>query len=288
MSIFSGIKIAYTILITLLINWNLVMTLKKLTSLSFVFISFFSASIYAHGDQDISCNTNITSDIIFTDNQLRVKSNEDEDILFTPSGVVQVDGKEISLSNEERKLAQKYFTEVEATIPLVVEITVEAIEITNLALTEVFTGLLSEDSKLPSMINGRLNKLADDIRAHVYKDPDSLTFNSSYLKEDLGIGEDMDAELEAIVDEITASVIGEIMISLGKAMLSGDGDFSDFEDRMDNLGRDIDQKAEVLGKRIEEKSEVLCAKIKDLDHIESQLSQIQELRNLNTIHFNKA
>jgi hypothetical protein len=264
------------------------MTFKKLIALSFAASAFLSTSVFAHDDYQLSCDTNISGSIVFANNQLTVKSNKDEDILFNSTGIVKVDGKPISLSKEEQELAQRYYNEVEATIPIVVDITVEALKITNTALTEVFSGLLGENSELPQKLNTRINDISEAIRAHVYQDPNSLTFNSDYLKDDLGLGDDLETEIESITEEIVTSMMGELMISFGKAMLSGDGDLSELEKRMENLGQDIEQKTEVLGKRLEEKSLVLCERIKSIDATETQLRSINALRNLDTIHFNKA
>lgn len=264
------------------------MRFKKLAAVAFACITFSAAEVYAYNDYQLSCETNITSNIIFADKQLTVRSTTDEDILFDSAGRVKVDGKSISLTKEEQKLAQRYFNEVEATIPIVVDITVEALKITNMALTEVFTGLLGEDSELPQTLNNRIDKVTDAIKTHVYQDPNSLTFNSAYLKDDLGLGNDLDTEIESMKAEIISSMMGELMVSLGKAMLSGDGDFSDLGTRMENLGIDIDQKAELLSKNLEEKSLVLCERIKGIDDTETQLRSINALQNLNTIHFKKA
>lgn len=264
------------------------MTFKKLTAISFAISAFFGANAFAHNDFQLSCDTNISSNIVFADNQLSVKSTKNEDILFNAEGVVSVDGKQISLTKEEQKLTQRYFNEVEATIPVVVDITVEALKITNMALTEVFTGLLGENSQLPQTINKRIDKVADGIRNHVYQNPNSLTFNSNYLKDDLGLDDDLEQEIESIKEEVVSSMMGELMVALGKAMISGDSDFSELEKRMDNLGDDIEKKAEILSKTLEEKSIDLCERISNIDNTEAQLRNINALENLDTIHFNKA
>ena len=264
------------------------MTFKKLTAISFAFSAFFAANALAHNNVQLSCDTNISSNIVFADNQLTVKSSTNEDILFNADGIVTVDGKKISLTKEEQKLTQRYFNEVEATIPIVVEITVEALKITNMALTEVFTGLLGEKSQLPQTITKRIDQLADGIRSHVYQNPDSLTFNSHYLKNDLGLNDDLEQEIESIKEEVVSSMMGELMVTLGKAMISGDSNFSELEKRMENLGGDIEKKADILSKTLEEKSLLLCERISKIDDTEAQLRNINALENLDTIHFNKA
>jgi hypothetical protein len=259
---------------------------KKLTAIAVTFTSLFAVNAFAQSDYQLSCDTNINSNIEFANNQLVVKSTKDEDILFKSNGVVFVDGKEISLTSEEQSLTKSYYSDVEASIPMVVDITVEALNITSVALTEVFKGLLGENTQLPAKLDLRINGVATAIKEHVYQDPDSLTFNSGYLKGDLGLGDNLDEEIEEIKEEVVSSMMGQLLMAIGKSMLNGDGNFADLEQRMTTLGQDIEQKAQALAKGLEEKSKSLCDKIKSLDDTEEQLRKIDELRYLDTIHFN--
>lgn len=263
------------------------MIFKKLAAFTFTCTSFLSASAFAHNDFHASCDTNISANIEFSNNQLLVKSTKQEDILFESNGLVFVDGKKIALNAEQQAIAKSYYNDVETSIPMVVDITVEALNITSMALTEVFTGLLGEETELPQKLNVRIDGIANSLQDHVYQDPNSLTFNSSYLKEDIGLGDNLEEEIEEIKDEIISSMMGKLIMAIGQSMMSGDGDFSELEKRMENLGQDIEQKAETLAKRLEEKSVALCDKIKNLDETEAQLREIKALRYLDTIHFNK-
>lgn len=263
------------------------MTFTHIAAISVTCASLLSASVFAQNDYNINCDTNITSELAFANNKLMVKSTKQEDIVFTANGMVVVDGKTLTLSDEEKKLAQRYFTDIEASIPMVVDITVEALQITNMALTEVFKGLLGPQSQLPQTLSVRINDVSTAIKSHVYQDPNSLTFNSAYLKEDLGLGTELDEEIDKIKEEIITSVMGQVIMAIGKSMLSGDGNFADLEARMETLGTDIEKKAEVLAKGLEDKSNALCDNIKRLDATETQLSSIPQLQYLDTIQFNK-
>ncbi|MFT6270339.1 MAG: hypothetical protein ACJAVV_003173 [Alphaproteobacteria bacterium] len=263
------------------------MTVNKLIAITLTCTSLFAGNAFAHDDYQISCDTNITSNIAFSDNELVVQSTKQEDILFKANGTVFLDGTQVALTTDEQKLAQIYYKDVEAAIPMVVDITIEALKITNMALVEVFTGLLGEDNELPQELNIRINDIAKSVEEHVYQDPNSLTFNSAYLKDDIGLGDDLDQEIDEMKAEIISSVMGQMIVAIGKSMLNGDGDFSKLETRMENLGQDIEIKAEALAEGLKEKSIDLCDKIKTLDETETKLRKVDELRYLNTIHFNK-
>jgi hypothetical protein len=249
--------------------------------------SLFTFGAFAQSDYQLSCDANITSNIAFANNQLTVESSKQEKILFTSTGVVYVDDQKINLNKEEQAKAQQYFRDAEDAIPMVVEITVEALNVTNMALTEVFKGLLGEKSVLPQTLNKRINEISNAIQEHVYQDPNSLTFNSAHLKGDIGLGENLDQEIEAIKQEIISSMMGQLIVAIGQSMMNGDGNFSELEARMNTLGKDIETKAEALADRLKEKSTTLCDKIQSLDETENELNQIESLRYLDTIEFNK-
>ncbi|MFT4653288.1 MAG: hypothetical protein ACJA0G_000195 [Kangiellaceae bacterium] len=263
------------------------MTFNKLAALTLTCTSLFAASTFAQNDDHMSCNANITGNIAFANNELVVKSTKQEDILFKSNGTVFVDGDQIVLTSYQQKLARSYHNDVEASIPIVVDLTIEALKITDMALVEVFTGLLGEGSKLPQKLKLRINDISNSIKTHVYQDPNSLTFNSLYLKDDLGLGADLEQEVEEIKAEIISSVMGQVIVAIGQSMLKGDGEFSELETRMKNLGKDIEKRAQGLAQDLKEKSVNLCEKIKTLDRTETELRKIDELRYLDTIHFNK-
>lgn len=263
------------------------MNIIKSLSLAVTLTSLVSASALAHSNFNMSCQTNLNAELSFANNELLVKSTSEQNILFTANGEVSVDGKRIELNSTEQKLAQQYYNDVEASIPMVVDITVEAINITNLALTEVFVGLLGEQSKVASTIDTKLSDLSHAIEQHVYQDPASLTFNSAYFENDLGLDSNFDQQMEEITEELVSTAMGEIFMVMGKAMLTGSSDFSDLETRMNQVGEEIEQKSELLAAQLEDKAEVLCDRFISLDKTETQLNETKALRDLDLIQLSK-
>ena len=236
-----------------------------------------------HNKFNNACETNFKSEMKFSNNQLSVTTVKNEQLLFDAEGRVIVDGKPIELSESERKLAQHYYASVEQAIPMVTTVALEAINITNIALSETFTALLGDNSQLPQLISEKLSKVSDAIEHHVYQNPDSLTFDSAYFGDDLEESNKFEDEIDEIKEEVIASAMGEMLIQLGRSMMSGGGDMSDFEKRMENLGNDIEARAEVLAEELKLKAEGLCEKLLDIDNTENQLQSVKSLRNLNML-----
>lgn len=262
------------------------MNLKTLSIVSLFTLSSCAANALAHEYDHNSCNTNLEGELNFANNQFTVQSSEDESILFKANGEVFVDGTKLKLSAQDTAIALQYYNGVESSIPMVVDITTEALSIANYAVTEVFTAFLGEDSSLPQLIDEKLDNAARTIKEHVYQDPNSLTFNSETLEQEFGFNDDFDQQIEEIKDEILSSFMGEIFIAIGKAMLNKDDGFSDFEQRMESLGDDIELRVEQHSNNLKEKSIALCEKMEALEGTESELQKIEALRYLNMIEIN--
>lgn len=264
------------------------MSQKNMITLSFVTAVSIAQAAYAptalaHDGFNTDCNTNIESEMSFSNNQLTVWTQNKQAITFDKAGYISVDGETLSLNSSQQQLAKSYYQDVESAIPMVVNVTVEALEVTNIALTAAFTGLLGEDSELPRMIGSKLEEISKAIEDHVYQDTNSLTFNSTYFEQDLGFDENIDEEIEAIQEEIMSTAMGEVFMALGKAMISGDTDFSNFEQRMEKLGEEIEMKADALAEELEETAKDLCETLQRIDSTENELQSIKGLKDLNMI-----
>lgn len=167
---------------------------------------------------------------------------------------------------------------------MVVDITIEALNITNMALKQVFKGFFGEQTELANLIDQRLTGAANAIEDHVNQNPDSLTFNSVYLWEDLGFDQSLEKEIDDITQELMSKLMGQLFIEMGQALFSGDTTFEDLEARMEAMGTEIEKRADELSVRIEDKTDKLCEKLYSLDSTEDKLNQIDELKNLNLIN----
>jgi len=259
--------------------------MKKLTISTLAMLSAitFSGGIQANDYGHSSCDANVNGELSFANNSLEVISNKDETIVFDKLGNVSVNGSKLSLSSAQKASAIAYYDNIESAIPLVVEIGTEAIDITSVALTEVFSELLGADSQLPSVINTKLEHASKAIKDHVYANPNSITFNTTYLKEELEVDNGFEQKLDEIKQEIMASFMGEVFVEIGKVMMSGKGNFSDLESRMESLGDDIEEKVGGLAKQLEKKAQDVCKKFHAIDKAETELHSVKELQELDLI-----
>ena len=263
--------------------------MKKLSLATFTLLGLFafSSSSFAIEEQHNSCDTNINGEVNFADNLLQVTDKNNDLVVFNKDGEVSLNGKSLTLSNAQKQSAKAYYENIEQAIPMAVDVTLEALNIANIAISEVFVGLLSEETQLPKMLDKKFKEISTSITNYVYQNPESLTFNSQYFEKDLGFEQGVEKEIEAIQEEVMASFMGEVMVAMGKAMMSGDTNISDFETRIEQMSSDLEAKTNKLAEQIEQKAYSLCDKLEAIDKAETQLQTVKELRHLNIISVTK-
>lgn len=249
---------------------------------------FMAQTSLAHSDQYYSsCDTQINSTISLANKTLFVETTQDQQVEISANGEVYVDGKKLSLTSAQRETAKRYYNEVEASVPMIVDITVGALDITATALGEVFAGLLGDDNELPQKIVSKLEDARDSIEQSVYQDPNSITFNSHDIENSIVDDNFLDEHIDEVVESVQSALVGEILMNLGKAMFNDDYSMDEFGERMDKMGEQIEQKVESASYILEEKAEVLCEQYEQIDNTERKLQQIDALKNLDMIKFNK-
>ncbi|MFW8592473.1 DUF2884 family protein [Glaciecola sp. 2405UD65-10] len=246
---------------------------------AFVSSAFIAFSAQAQSFSNNQCNADFKGDVVFENNLLQVFPTKQQVVTFNSAGKVTVDGSQISLSSAQTDYAKAYYANAEAAIPIVVDISSEAIQIANVSLSETAIGILGPNTKLPKMIDTKLMAISEAIKGHVYANPDSLTFKSAQLEKDLGGNEGFDDEISKVTTEMTAAFTAELL----QSVMSGKTNFEDVEKRLESLGEEIEEKAEALAEQLEDKTKLLCEKLEAIDTAETELQSISALSNLNII-----
>lgn len=259
--------------------------MKNFTLPLVVFVSsaFFACSVQAQSFNNDQCNADFKGDVVFENNILQVFPDANKVIAFNSSGKVSVDGAQISLNSAQTDSAKAYYANAEAALPIVVDISTEAIHIANISLSETAIGILGPNTKLPKMIDAKLMAISESIKSHVYANPDSLTFKSAQLEKELGGNEGFDDEINKVTAEMTAAFTAELL----QSVMSGKTKFEDVEKRLEKLGEEIEEKAEALAEQLEDKTKLLCEKLEAIDAAETQLQSVSALNDLNIIVVSK-
>ncbi len=179
--------------------------------------------------------------------------------IMIQDGRMVVDGKELSLSSDDKARVSELEGEVRLLIPQVKQVTTEAIDIAFTAMIEVSRGLNGEQN------NPTIKKLQNAqiaLRNSINKNPE-LVFN-----------DDIDAKIiEPIVTDFVPDVVGAAVKQALSLAFSGDEEKAKaFEKRMDNMGKEIKTKVEARAKKLEPMAQAMCTRVRNIDSIEGSLT----------------
>jgi hypothetical protein len=179
--------------------------------------------------------------------------------IMIQDGRMVIDGKELTLGNEDKARVTEFENETRLLIPQVKEVTSEAIDIAFTALIEVSRGFNGEQN------NPTVKKLQNAqvvLRDSINKNPELI------------INNDIDGKIiEPIVTDFIPDVVSAAVKQALSLAFSGDeAKARDFEKRMDNMGKEIETKVEARAKKLEPLAQTMCSRLRNMDSIEDSIS----------------
>jgi len=256
------------------------MTLFKSTLLASVLVLLTSNLAYANNYQNDVCEVNLNGDLVLSSGEVTITDRNSDVIVLTKSGDASLNGESVGLSQVEQAHVREYVAGIEDAVPKALELASKAIDLTNYALTEVFTGLLGEQSRLPKVLNEKLDALKRKLDAHIYQQPEAITFNGSFFGMNKEQKSEFESDIDAAVEEVLSSAMAEMFIALGRGMLSGNGNMRDLESRMENLSANLEQTIETESEKLADDALELCMSLDKLDRHETMLQDVEQLKHL--------
>lgn len=170
-----------------------------------------------------------------------------------------IDGQEQALSSNDRRTVAAIQQEVDALLPEVREIAVEAVGIAVEALVQVAHGLGGDDG---AALGARLRKAQDAFVARLDQSLADGDWDSAAMED----------EIEALVSELAPQVAGDIAALAVRAAFSGDADAArDIERRAAEMERNLKAEMERRATTLEARAEALCPRLQRLDELEDAL-----------------
>ena len=94
----------------------------------------------AHWFEDVSCNLEFNGAVAVTPELVRIQSGGRE-LILTAANAMLIDGHAVGLDAAQRTHVEDYSCEIRATVPQIVEIAIEGVEIGITAAAEVARGV---------------------------------------------------------------------------------------------------------------------------------------------------
>ena len=171
-------------------------------------------------------------------------------------GRLFIDGKEQTLSEADHERLRQFEREMTATLPVLRDIVVEAVDIAFFALSEVARGLASD----PKGAVSDMEKARVKLRAEMENKP-LAAFD----------GDAIERVIEPVVEEFVPHIIGGAVKSALGAAFGGEKKANEFEQRIERMEKELDRNVEARAKALEPKAEDMCKRLQSIDRIDDSL-----------------
>jgi hypothetical protein len=235
-------------------------------------------SAYAHDQSGFmsfsgdSCDLQIDRDVTVTPTYLRVFEDNKTLYKISKDGELWVRGKPVEMTEEQRRLGSQYVESMHTLVPELTTLVSETLSITGDSLNLAFTSAFGEESKIGEKLQESLHLAKVQFDEAVAASGDEYTISREGMAGfEEAFGEDFEESIESVVSES----LGSVFMTLGKAMVSGDGNFEQrmeaFGERMERMGEKLELDMEDMAHNLEARGESLCEGFAKVDELENQL-----------------
>lgn len=220
---------------------------------------------------DNSCDIELDGQIKYYQGNLTVEMENGSTLSINPNRDLSINGESVALNREQQAYVNDYYNSIDTAIPMTLTIASEGLEVASVAVTEVFGELLGGDSGLDSDFQALFDSLDQKLARSFYDDAGNIRIDSTQFDEPGWFDESWEAEFESQIESLISESMGRILIALGTQMLWEGGDMSEFEQKMERFGEDLEYRLEAKAASLEEKGEALCNVLKKADYAESKM-----------------
>ena len=236
-------------------------------------LTSISSAVMAHEGQ--SCNINFDKDLVINSELVSMKDAGTELWRINNNGQLWLDGKSVTTDSNTQALLREYQagirTQTLETVALVEDALVLAADAVNSVVTELTGDSLQQHPALQTA----LDKIKTSTESIVVRSGDSIDIYGSRFD---SLDDAFGAEFEQAIEEAVTNSMGSILMLVGKAMTSGEGNFEQrmeaFGERMERFGEDLEARMQSKSQLLEQRGDAMCANLQQLDALETQIQQL--------------
>ena len=232
----------------------------------------YSNSAAAHSNH--SCNIEFDKDLVINSSSVQLQDSGNTLWLINDEGQLTLNGKNVKVNSETRELLRDYQAGIRNQTVATVALVEDALLMASEALTTVLNELSGKTLDEYPAMQQALAKISDAANQVVVQDGDSTYLYGSRLE---NIDQAFGPEFEQAIEEAVTQSMGSIMMLVGKAMTSGEGNFEQrmeaFGAKMEKFGENLEAKMDIKATALEQRGDALCAQVTQLDDLETRIQQ---------------
>lgn len=248
------------------------MKLRRL-AISFGLISAsVSTGVNAVSAEHKQCDVELTHGLIITEDTIRIVDNNQTRVQINHGNQLLVKGQWIELNAQEAQVLEQYNKMIRDTVPELVDLATDGVNIGLSAIENVVTGLSDkEPEELKTQLQYVERALRDKFKRgddFFYIAPQSLSKLDDFFAQ----------EVSKKIHTAIQGSLGAMLVSLGDALQSQEGNIedriNDVGERMEIITAEIDKSLQKKAEQLAQKSQEYCNCLNALDRTESKLQKI--------------
>ncbi|KZN63201.1 hypothetical protein N473_17380 [Pseudoalteromonas luteoviolacea CPMOR-1] len=244
----------------------------KTTLLSIAMLS--SVSAYAHADHQFSithddCQLQFQNDVKITPEEVSITQANNQHMLITADGNLLINGQTITVTPEQQQALSVYADTLRAELPKVAEVATDAVTLAGVALDEVAATFNLQSLDELSVV---LEELNEEVHNTFYQEGSFVMGEQTMESFGEHFSHEFESRIESAVKSAMFESIGTLLISLGSEMKNANGDINTFEQRMEQMGENIEQHVTAHADQLEARADALCQQFTHIAQQETRLS----------------
>lgn len=234
--------------------------MKTTLTLAALLVSGAAAAHSDHNSGNISvssqsCDLTFQNTLRISPERVEFSAGNNQSMIIDQDGSVTLDGKSVALSSSQQNDMKDYADNVRSQVPQVAEIAMEGVKLAGVALDEVGSAFGIDNMQ---GMQSLMEDVATEIQDSFYQGGTFVMDQGNFENLDHTFGPEFDAKIEEAMEEMVMESIGSLLITLGTELLSSGGNMNEFEQRMENMGKQIEEKVELQAANLEQRADGLC------------------------------
>jgi hypothetical protein len=246
---------------------------KAFIALTISYLSLVAIAAGAHMDKVHenfgSCDVEFDSNITVSPDAIEIESTAGSRMEIGAQYDLWIDDVKVDLDTSERALVQSYADQVRATIPEIVALALDGVEIGLTAVSEVFYAF-SEDGP-PEALLDSINNIQEEVAARMYRNGNTVHMKGGEIR---GLEETM-SELEPALEDAISESVADIILAVGRSIRDGEGSLAEriaiLTDRAQQLEQTMESKIADRASELEQRADGLCEQVYALQASERRL-----------------
>ena len=170
---------------------------------------------FAHDHFGEHCKVEIRQNVEITPDSIRITAEDRTLVQIDHDQRLFVSGDEVPLDLWQQSLITDYSQRIRSTLPMVVDVLLEGVELGAMATSEVFFGITGRE--LPEPVTEAITDMRRKVERKMKVEEDRIVIQAGHPHDDLF--EDLHPELESAI----ASSMEALIKTVGRSILSGEG-----------------------------------------------------------------